>query len=61
MCIRDRGLAEGRAAGHAEVQAQVDKLAGMWQELAKPFEVLDAENLSILFEKVITKIAAEGK
>jgi cytidylate kinase len=25
------------------------------------FEVLDAENLSILFEKVITNIAAEGK
>jgi flagellar assembly protein FliH len=37
-----QGLAEGRTAGRAEVQAQVDKLAAMWQELAKPFEILDA-------------------
>ncbi len=38
-----QGLAEGRAAGRAEVRAQVDRLAGMFYDLAKPFEVLDAE------------------
>jgi flagellar assembly protein FliH len=37
------GLAEGREAGRAEVQAQVDRLAGMFYDLAKPFEVLDSE------------------
>jgi flagellar assembly protein FliH len=39
----DQGLAEGREAGRAEVQAQVDRLAGMFYDLAKPFEVLDSE------------------
>ena len=39
----DQGLAEGRKAGQIEVRAQVDKLAGMFHDLAKPFEVLDAE------------------
>jgi flagellar assembly protein FliH len=39
----EQGLAEGREAGHAEVRAQVDRLAGMFYDLAKPFEVLDAE------------------
>jgi flagellar assembly protein FliH len=38
-----QGLAEGREAGRAEVRAQVDRLAGMFYDLAKPFEVLDAE------------------
>ena len=39
----DQGLKEGREAGRAEVQAQVDRLAGMFYDLAKPFELLDAE------------------
>ena len=39
----EQGLAEGRAAGHAEVRAQVERLSGMFYDLAKPFEVLDAE------------------
>jgi len=39
----DQGLAEGRKAGQIEVRAQVEKLAGMFHDLAKPFEVLDAE------------------
>ena len=39
----DQGLAEGRKAGQVEVRAQVEKLAGMFHDLAKPFEVLDAE------------------
>ena len=39
----EQGLAEGREAGRAEVRAQVERLAGMFYDLAKPFEVLDAE------------------
>jgi flagellar assembly protein FliH len=39
----EQGLAEGREAGRAEVRAQVDRLAGMFYDLARPFEVLDAE------------------
>lgn len=39
----EQGLAEGRQAGRAEVQTQVDRLAGMFYDLAKPFETLDAE------------------
>ena len=39
----EQGLAEGREAGHAEVRAQVERLSGMFYDLAKPFEVLDAE------------------
>jgi flagellar assembly protein FliH len=39
----EQGLAEGREAGHAEVRAQVQRLAGMFYDLAKPFEVLDTE------------------
>jgi flagellar assembly protein FliH len=39
----DQGLAEGREAGRKEVHAQVERLAGMFYDLAKPFEVLDAE------------------
>jgi flagellar assembly protein FliH len=39
----DQGLAEGREAGRAEVRAQAERLAGMFGELAKPFEMLDAE------------------
>jgi flagellar assembly protein FliH len=39
----EQGLAEGREAGRGDVRAQVEKLAGMYYDLAKPFEVLDAE------------------
>ncbi len=39
----EQGLTEGREAGRAEVKVQVDRLAGMFYDLAKPFEVLDAE------------------
>jgi flagellar assembly protein FliH len=39
----EQGLEEGRSAGRAEVKAQVDRLAGMFYDLAKPFDVLDAE------------------
>jgi flagellar assembly protein FliH len=39
----EQGLTEGREAGRVEVRAQVDKLAGMFHDLAKPFEVLDTE------------------
>ncbi len=39
----DQGLAEGRKAGQVEVRAQVEKLAAMFHDLARPFEVLDAE------------------
>jgi flagellar assembly protein FliH len=38
-----QGLTEGREAGRGEVRAQVEKLAGMFYDLAKPFEVLDTE------------------
>jgi len=37
------GLAEGRDAGQKEARAQVERLAGMFFDLAKPFEVLDEE------------------
>jgi flagellar assembly protein FliH len=39
----DQGLTEGREAGRGEVRAQVEKLAGMFHNLARPFEVLDAD------------------
>lgn len=39
----DQGLKEGREAGRAEVKAQVERLAGMFYDLAKPFEALDAQ------------------
>jgi flagellar assembly protein FliH len=39
----EQGLAEGREAGRAEVRAQVERLAGMFYDLAKPFEQLDGE------------------
>jgi flagellar assembly protein FliH len=39
----DQGLAEGREAGRAEIRAVVQKLEGMFYDLAKPFEELDAE------------------
>jgi flagellar assembly protein FliH len=38
-----QGLEEGRQAGRGEIRAQVERLAGMFHDLAKPFEVLDAE------------------
>ncbi len=38
-----QGLTEGREAGRAEVRAQVEKLAGMFYDLAKPLDDLDAE------------------
>jgi flagellar assembly protein FliH len=37
----EQGLAEGREAGHKEARAQVERLAGMFYDLARPFEVLD--------------------
>ena len=37
------GIAEGREAGRGQVRAQVEQLAGMFYDLAKPFEELDAE------------------
>jgi flagellar assembly protein FliH len=39
----EQGLAEGREAGRAEVRAQVERLEGMFYDLAKPFEELDTE------------------
>jgi flagellar assembly protein FliH len=39
----EQGLTEGREAGRAEVRAQVERLSGMFYDLAKPFEALDAE------------------
>jgi len=39
----EQGLAEGREAGRTQVRAQVEQLAGMFYDLAKPFEELDAE------------------
>ncbi len=39
----DQWLAEGREAGRGEMRAQVEKLAGMFHDLAKPFEELDTE------------------
>jgi flagellar assembly protein FliH len=39
----EQGLAEGREAGQAQVRAQIERLEGMFYDLAKPFEELDAE------------------
>jgi flagellar assembly protein FliH len=39
----DQGLVEGREAGRAEIRAVVEKLEGMFYDLARPFEELDAE------------------
>ena len=39
----DLGLVEGRETGRAEVRAQVERLSAMFQDLARPFEALDAE------------------
>ncbi|MGA2709069.1 MAG: flagellar assembly protein FliH [Steroidobacteraceae bacterium] len=39
----EQGLAEGREAGQKEARVQVERLAGMFFDLAKPFEVLDEE------------------
>jgi len=39
----EQGLNEGRQAGRGEVRAEVDKLAGLFHDLTKPFEELDAE------------------
>jgi flagellar assembly protein FliH len=38
-----QGLAEGREAGRAEVKAQVERLSGMFYDLARPFEALDQD------------------
>jgi flagellar assembly protein FliH len=38
-----QGLEEGRQAGRAEIRAQVERLAGMFHDLTKPFEVLDEQ------------------
>jgi flagellar assembly protein FliH len=39
----EQGLAEGREAGRAQIRVQVEQLAGMFYDLAKPFEELDVE------------------
>ena len=39
----EQGLAEGREAGRVEVRAQAERLAGMFYDLARPFETLDEE------------------
>jgi flagellar assembly protein FliH len=39
----NQGLADGREAGQREVRAQVERLAGMFYDLAKPFDALDEE------------------
>jgi flagellar assembly protein FliH len=39
----EQGRVEGRVAGNKEAQAQVARLAGLFHDLAKPFEVLDQE------------------
>ena len=39
----EQGLAEGREAGRAELAAQVKRLSGMFYDLSRPFELLDAE------------------
>ena len=39
----EQGLAEGREAGAAQIRAQVEKLEGMFYDLARPFEELDSE------------------
>jgi flagellar assembly protein FliH len=38
-----QGLDEGRKAGRAEVASQVERLEGMFYDLAKPFKELDEE------------------
>jgi len=38
-----QGLQEGREAGRAEVRAQVERLSGMFHDLAKPFALLDQD------------------
>jgi flagellar assembly protein FliH len=38
-----QGLAEGRAVGQKEIAAQIERLAGMFHDLARPFEVRDEE------------------
>src|SRR5260370_27780186 len=39
----EQAAAEAREAGGAEVRAPVERLAGMFYDLAKPFEALNAE------------------
>lgn len=39
----EQGLEEGRAAGREEVRQQVERIAGLFYDLARPFEQLDAE------------------
>lgn len=39
----EQGLAEGREAGRGELRAQVERLSGMFYDLAKPFDALDTE------------------
>lgn len=39
----EQGLTEGREAGRAEVHAHAERLAGMFYDLARPFEALDEE------------------
>jgi len=39
----EQGLEEGRAAGREEVRQQVERISGLFYDLARPFEELDAE------------------
>jgi flagellar assembly protein FliH len=39
----EQGLAEGREAGRAEIRAVVARLEGLFDDLARPFEELDAD------------------
>jgi flagellar assembly protein FliH len=39
----EQGLTEGREAGRLEVRAQIERLAAMFHDLARPFEILDQD------------------
>ncbi|MFO1467826.1 MAG: flagellar assembly protein FliH [Steroidobacteraceae bacterium] len=39
----EQGLSEGRTAGREEVRQQVERLSGMFYDLARPFEELDQQ------------------
>ncbi len=39
----EQGLSEGRDAGRAEARAQVERLASVFNQLARPLEAVDAE------------------
>ena len=54
----EQGLAEGREAGNREARAQVERLAAMFHDLAKPFEVLDAAVELLGCEEVVVGAVA---